>query len=161
MKIILILLCIVCTLSGCATLDYETIGDDLLQIPEKTPCEMAVTLPKDAVQISYHETGKFYCCDGYEMTMEILPAGDISQTLEDLTGYSQDCLTVLETGTAELYRYECTWVTAGEGSDQVGRTVILDDGNFHYCISLMSRAEDAGSLQETWQELLKSFALQS
>ena len=161
MKIVICILCLVLMLSGCQILDFETISDDLLlpQIVEAS--NMTVDLPADAKQISYNGTGKLYCCDGYEMTMEILPSGDLSKTIQELTGYSKDCLTVLETGTGELDRYECSWIAAGEGSDQVGRTVILDDGNYHYTISVMASAEDAGSLQEAWQELLRSFALQS
>ena len=161
MKIIICVLCLVLLLSGCSSLDFETISDNLLPPQEIPASKMTVDLPEDAIQISYHETGRLYCCDGYELTMEILPSGDLSQTIRELTGYPQDCLTVLETGTGELDRYECSWIAAGEGSDQVGRTVILDDGNYHYAISVTASADDAGSLQQVWQELLRSFALQS
>ena len=161
MKIIVCVLCLVLLLSGCKTLDFETISDQFIPLQETSASKMTVALPEDAIQISYHETGRLYCCDGYDMTMEILPSGDISQTIRELTGYSQDCLTVLETGSGELDRYECSWIAAGEGSDQVGRTVILDDGNYHYAISVTACAEDAGSLQQVWQELLKSLSIQS
>ena len=39
---------------------------------------------------------------------------------------------------------------------QVGNAVILDDGNFHYAVSVMADADQAAKLEDTWQHILDS-----
>jgi len=41
----------------------------------------------------------------------------------------------------------------------VGRVLVLDDGKFHYCVSIMAMAADAGDCMEDWNEVLQSVAL--
>jgi VCBS repeat-containing protein len=62
----------------------------------------------------------------------------------------------MHTKQAETDRYESVWSAVGEGEDQVGRLVILDDGNYHYAVTVMAPAETAGELTKTWQKLLNS-----
>ena len=56
-------------------------------------------------------------------------------------------------------RYECVWVAAGEEEQQVGRMAILDDGNYHYCMTAMADEGDVLQLRDTWQALFDSFIL--
>ena len=119
-------------------------------------------LPEDAcAQVMKTEQGTLYFCEGYEIMVQTMTSGDMDATLKALTGYKRESLTLLETGVDSWERYECVWTSAGEAGDQVGRAVIIDDGNYHYCLSVMAHAQDAGSLQESWQELFSSFSLQS
>ena len=56
-------------------------------------------------------------------------------------------------------RYDCVWTAAGEGEDQVGRACILDDGSFHYVVSVMAGQSRSGELQPVWQDIFDSFRL--
>ena len=90
--------------------------------------------------------------------METLSSGDINETLRQLTGFESDELTVMETAQMGLNRYECVWTAAGEGGDVVGCAAILDDGSYHYCVTVMGNAENGVKLQETYRQLLAGFS---
>ena len=70
-------------------------------------------------------------------------------------------LTVVKTGTTGNLRYECVWTSAGEGGDAVGRAAVIDDGSYHYCLTVMATEEEAPQLRNTWQALFDSFTLSS
>lgn len=147
-------------LTGCSAREtFEHIGDDYLQ---ETPVkqQMLCALPEDAsaqtVQSAY---GQLYFCDGYEITMQTLPAGDLDRTLRELTGYGKENLTVMETGLTSAARYDCVWTAAGEGGDMVGRAAVLDDGNYHYCMTVMASQSEAAELRDEWKALFDSFKL--
>ena len=91
---------------------------------------------------------------------ETLEAGDIGKTVKSVTGYPSESMTVLETSVSEVKRYECAWTAVTETGDIVGRAVILDDGSYHYVLSVMAPAQEAGSLHSTWDELFASYTLQ-
>lgn len=163
MKRILILCLLVFTLTGCGAVEtFETIGDIYQPLASPEPAAVNLLLPDDAAAPVFNgQSGKLYFCEGYEIAVETLEAGDLNRTVTALTGYSEDSLTLLKKDSPQGLRYECAWSAAGEGGDQVGRAVILDDGSYHYCLSLTALADDAGSLQECWQEITSSFQLSS
>lgn len=158
-----IIIALLFILTGCSTVPtFEGVDDVYAPQVQVEPRKTALTIPKDASAWVMENGGnKLYFCDGYEIMVETLVAGDLNKTLQELTGYSKDALTILETGTSEIERYECVWSASGEAGDQVGRTVILDDGNYHYCLSMTANAGESGSLQQVWQEIAGSFGLQS
>lgn len=148
-------------LTGCSQPeDFETMADTYEE-PEILPAESIwVQLPEEAAVNTVQTDGaQLYLCDGYTLELQTLPAGNMQATLRSVTGYEPDRLTVMERRQGELDRYECVWVAAGEGGDQVGRTAILDDGRYHYVLTLMTDAQLAGELAETWQVILDSFDL--
>ena len=163
MKRILILCFFLFIHTGCAAQEtFETVSDVLGPEPNPEPAAVEFLMPEDAAAPVFHsDGGRLYFCDGYEIMVETLESGDLNRTVATLTGFDADSLTILQTGNNQAQRYECVWTAAGEGGDQVGRTVILDDGSYHYCISFTALATDAGSLQETWQEIASSFQLSS
>ena len=55
--------------------------------------------------------------------------------------------------------YECVWTSAGEGGFQTARAKILDDGVWHYCLTVFAPAENVSSLQADWQSIFDSFGL--
>lgn len=160
MKILCVLLGAILLLTGCAAAEtFETIADVYgeQQMPE--PRQVVLNIPKDAAeQAIVGACGTLYLCDGFEITVETHAAGDINATLRHLTGFESDELTVMETAQLGLSRYECVWTAAGEGGDTVGRAAVLDDGNYHYCVTVMASAENTGKLQETWNDLLSNFS---
>jgi hypothetical protein len=154
-KCVMLLLCAL-LLCGCRSADtFETLGDDHLQSVLQQQKKVQLTLEQGAVPVQ-GETGTVYFCDGYEVSVEVWKAGNISGTLQTLTGFGADDLMVIETSASGFVRYECIWVSTGEGGDQVGRVVVLDDGVYHYCITFQALADDAPALQLTWQQILDS-----
>ena len=134
-KAVSIALCAV-LLCGCSASEtFETVDDEYVQSVIQQQKAVSLTLEPGAVAIQA-EAGTIYLCDGYDLCVEIRPSGNLSAS--------------------ELTRYESVWVSAGEGGDQVGRTVVLDDGLYHYCITFTAPAADAAALQATWQQILSS-----
>ena len=163
MKKVWIVILLALVLSGCSAADtFETIGDAYDAVQVATPLKLTFTAPADAAAPVMHgENGTLYFCDGYEIMVQTLSGGDLNRSLRSLTGYDADALTVMKTEMGNMVRYECAWISAGEAGDHIGRTVIIDDGQFHYSLSVMAPAEEAGSLQESWQELFSSVEIQS
>lgn len=162
MKKLWIVMALILTMCGCTAPTFETMNDVHAPQQERIPQKTAFQIPNDAAaQVMESDNGRLYFCDGYEIMVETLAAGDLNRTVQTLTGYGADALTIMETSVAQINRYECVWTAVGEAGDQVGRAVILDDGSYHYCMSVMAAAQEAGSLQETWEALLRSFSVQS
>ena len=158
--VISLLLCIL-LLTGCGSAPvFEGMEDVYAPQTQPQPKELQLTLPKDAAaQTLSGETGKLYFCDGYELSLETLPSGDLNSTLQLLTGYGRDLLTIMETGTSTEKRFETVWVAAGEDSDRVGRLLVIDDGSYHYCVSVMADVSEAGALQKSWEALFSGVVL--
>lgn len=154
MKKCLVIVVVLLLLTGCAAQDvFETVSD---VYAEETlqPKQISLAVPEGTAITGGN--GTLYLCDDYEITVQTLSGGDLNTTFRFLTGFPLDSLTVLETAQTGMDRYECVWTCAGEGGDNVGRAVVLDDGSFHYCVTVMTASENAGKLQENWQELLGS-----
>lgn len=164
MKKILIAVALVLFLSGCGAQEtFETVSD-VVDMPVMAQAQqIELKLPKDAAAASMENpnAGKIYLCDGYTLTVQTMEAGDLDRTLRQLTGYGRQQLTIMETRQGKTKRYESVWTAAGEGGDQVGRAVILDDGNYHYAVTVMADFSTAGELTPVWQELLASAKLVS
>lgn len=156
-----IILALMLLLTGCqAVPTFETLGNVYAhqEVPEQRT--FSLELPAEAAaQTMTGETGTIYFCDGYEIVLEILSAGDINGTVQTLSGFDADALTVMQTKSSDHNCYECAWTSAGEAGFQVARTKILDDGVWHYCLTVFAPADNAGELQKTWQQLFDSFGL--
>lgn len=149
-------------LSGCATTQTsETVADEILQPAVSTQREVILTLPSGASKevMESEDGGRLYFCDGYTMTVQILTGGDLNRSLESLCGYSADALTVLQTQDGAWKRQEWIWVSAGEGGEQLGRGALLDDGSYHYCLTVMADASEAGVLEAEWDAVFASFGI--
>ena len=148
-------------LSGCSAREtFETLGNVWEQEGQVSCKELLFDLPADASTAVFSESGGIWFCDGYEITKETLSGGDIGRSVQQITGYSMDSLTCIETASGQVQRLECAWTAAGEDGDQVCRAVILDDGVYHYVLTVMAPAEEAGSVQEAWQAIFASVRLQ-
>lgn len=149
-------------LAGCSEpKSFETMSDHYYEPDLPAAAQISLALPEDAA-VSVMEnplTGSIYLCDGYSVTVQTLSAGDLDGTLRDTTGFSREKLLVMEREEHGNRRYECVWAAAGEGEDQVGRAVVLDDGSYHYVLTVMAGADRAGDLAETWQQIIDSFSL--
>ena len=148
-------------LTGCgAPVDYETMADVYVQAELPMPAELLVALPPDAaVMTGADGSSKIWLCDGYTVTAQTLASGDLDATLRSVTGFGREQLSLVELQSGTLRRWEWVWTCAGEGGDQVCRGVILDDGAYHYVLSLQTDAQLAGELSEAWREIVGSFSL--
>lgn len=162
MKKLLLILCFMVALTGCGAQDtMETIADDNAAQVMAQVQQVHVSLPEEAsvATMENADAGKLYLCDGYVVTVQTMEAGDLDKTLRQCTGFSRKQLTVMETVKNEIKRYDCVWSAAGEGGDQVARAAILDDGSYHYVVTVMADFASAGDLSKTWQEILDSITL--
>lgn len=148
-------------LSGCAAEDtFETVADEWAQSVIATAAEIKLTLPEEAAApTTQTESGTLYQCDGYDIQLHTLEAGNLDATLQIVTGYGREALTVLQTRSGVLKRYDLVWSCLGEAGEQVGRACILDDGNYHYVLSTLGDARRMEEFTETWEELFSSYSL--
>ena len=128
--------------------------------PANDKQRIQLSLPEEAAaQTVVGNQGTIYFCDGYEIVLETFAAGDLNGTVRSLTGFDAEQLTVMQTKRDGYTCYECVWTSAGETGFQTGRTKILDDGAWHYSLTVLAPAESAGAMQAQWQQLFESFGL--
>lgn len=164
MKRMLLMILCAWALAGCAGPEtYETMTDLYYAPPLPEPAEIALWLPENGTLsvLENEETGTIYLCDGYSVSVQTLASGDMDATLSAVTGYDKANLHGIGWQRDGLSRYECAWASAGEGGDQVGRTVVLDDGIYHYAVTVMGQAELAGSMSDTWMAITDSVGLRT
>ncbi len=160
MKKVWIVLLVAVFLAGCAAAPtFENVEDVYGPQDHPSAKSIMVQVPKGA-QVMESAAGTLYLCDGFEIVVQTMAGGDMDETIRSVTGFGEDTLTVLETGTSELARYECAWSAAGEAGQSVARAVVLDDGNYHYCLTLMANSDKVGQLARQWQDILNSFGVE-
>ena len=162
MKKCWICLLFVLMLVGCGSVEtFETVDDEVIQPVMATARELSLALPdSSAAQAMQSEDGsKLYFCDGYVLTVQTLNGGDMERTAKDLCGFGTDSLRMVETVNGEYKRRDWVWTAAGEGGDNIGRTAVLDDGHYHYCVTVMADAGAAGDLESQWNTLFSSLCL--
>lgn len=159
MKQYCLLLILPLLLCGCGAEEtFETVSDEIVSPVMAQPKEISVRLPDDAVSpVLESDTRQIYISEDYEITVEILSSGDLDATVHTLSGYGKDQLTLVETGESGAKRYDFVWVSAGEQGERLGRGVILDDGKYHYCMSVLRDAD--GDSQTVWSEVFASFTV--
>ena len=164
MKKCFILVLVILLLAGCGAQEtFETLSDAYIQPVSAPAWQMLLDVPQDAgvTVLQGEDAGRIYLCDGYTVTVQTMESGDLQKTLRTLTGYEKEELTLMQTLQDGAKRYECVWVSAGEGENQVGRLCLLDDGNYTYAVTAMAGESKAGELMKVWQELFDSFRLVS
>lgn len=127
------------------------------------PAAVSLELPREAALAVFEKDSseKLYFCDGYEIAVQTLTGGDLEKTLRTVTGFTKDRLTLMETEQGALRRYDCVWSAAGETEQRVGRTAILDDGAYHYAVTVMADESKAAPLSECWNALFRSLTLET
>lgn len=148
-------------LCGCGVQrTMETISDELIQPVMAQPAAISVDLPGEAALPAMEsDAGRIYLCKDYEICVQTLEGGNLNATVRNLSGMDKEQLTILETEDDGLTRYEFVWAAAGEKGDRVGRAAILDDGNYHYCLSLLRDEAATESSQISWDQIFSSFTL--
>ncbi|MDO5401759.1 MAG: hypothetical protein Q4F17_12455 [Eubacteriales bacterium] len=161
MKKFVMLLLFVGLLSGCAAQEtFETVSDPEVEVLAARPAELSVRLPDGAVApVLEGELEQVYTAEDYEIILQTLPAGDLDRTVRTLSGYDREKLTVMETQKGSVTRYDFVWTSAGEQGDRLGRAAVLDDGQYHYCLSVLRDTETKQNTQIVWSDVFESFEL--
>lgn len=148
-------------LTGCAAEEtFETVADEPVQPVMAQPGQILVELPDGVVAPTMEsDSGTLYLSQDYEIMIQTLEGGDLAATIQSVSGYSKEDLTVMETEQDGLKRYEFVWATAGEEGDWLGRAVILDDGSYHYVMTVLRDADAAEDTQVVWSRVFGSFTL--
>ena len=161
MKKCLLLLMMTAMLTACAAKDtFETVSDEQLLPAMAQPKHISVSLPGEtALPVMENDNGRVYVTNDYEIVLQIMEAGDLQQTMEILSGHSMEDLTVMETFSDGISRYEFVWASLGEGGDLTGRGVILDDNDYHYCMSVLRSTDGEEKSQINWDQVFSSFCV--
>lgn len=149
-------------LTGCSSAEtFETVGDDVYLPAMAQMRQISLEVPDTAMVQAMEDdrTQKLYLCENYVLTVQTFESGDLNKTVKELCGYSLDGLQLMQTQNGDLKRADWVWTCAGEGGDQVGRALVLDDGSYHYCLTAMADAAEAGAMEDQWNRIFTSFAL--
>lgn len=161
MKVLVSILLLVVMLSACSSPVYETMGGVVHVGSENhTPRSILLEIPQDAALLTASGTDTLYTCDGYTMSLQNLPSGDLSATIRTLSGYDPELLTIIESSCGDHKRYDWVWVAAGEGGDVLCRAAVLDDGKFHYSLCVTAESNEIADLSQEWNTLFSSFCLE-
>lgn len=163
MKKMLLVMVMALVLAGCGgeeTAVFETVGQVSYE-PSELPAAgvISVDIPEQATAeaMAGEDGAQVYAWEEYEVRVETLEAGDLDRTIQTLTGFSKEDLTVMEQKKGDLKLYQTVWSAAGEEGIRLGRAMIADDGNYHYCVSLLSPEESDS--QQVYDRLVSSFAV--
>lgn len=161
MKKCCLILWMMVLLTGCGAEEtFETVADELVLPVMAQPKSISVQLPGEtALPVIENDNGRVYVCNDYEIVLQTLEAGDLHRTMQTLSGMDPEDLTVMETFSDGVSRYEFVWAAAGETGDQTGRAVILNDGDFHYCMSVLWDADSGEKSHVNWNQVFSSFTL--
>lgn len=148
-------------LSGCGAQEtMETVSDEILQPVSAEIRQIYLELPSEAASPTVESgSDRLYQCETYEIYVQTLEGGDLNATIQTLSGYDRDNLTVMQTRKDGYDCYKFVWASAGEAGDVVGRGMILSDGSYHYCVSVLGDAACAAENQVHWDSLFDSFTL--
>ena len=147
--------------AGCgAEQTVETVADEAVVQVSAKPREIYAALPDDTVLPAMEsDGGTMYFCKDYDISVQTMESGDLRKTVEQVSGYSMEDLTIMETAVSDYIRYDFVWSAAGELGQQVCKACILDDGSYHYVLAVMGNADTAGEYGEIWNGILDSFCL--
>lgn len=148
-------------LTGCGKEEtLETISDAYVEPVSAQPGKISVELPDDVVAPVMDSTSEqVYLCSGYEIIIETKVGGDLNDTIQTICGYDKKDVTIMTTQDGDAQRHEFVWASAGEEGERIGRAVILDDGNYHYCMSILRDADTTEGSQIVWGNVFNSFHL--
>lgn len=149
-------------LAGCGgEKTMETVSD-----VEDTPVVSAeqrvlLQLPKElsAPVLQSEKTGTLYICDDYSVTVQTVASGDLNATIRNATGMNKEDLQIMQTEERGIKRYRWVWATGGESGVQVGRGCVLDDGHYHYVLTVLADEGAVSRVQSVWKEIFGSFRL--
>ena len=161
MKRICLFLLAMMLLTGCGSKEvYETVTDELVVAASAQPREIRFDLAQEPVMPAMEtDAGQLYLCGDFDVMLQTMESGDLNSTVYQVSGFAPEELTLIQTGTGEVEKYEFVWSAATDEGQQIGRCTILDDGYFHYALSATVDAGLIEEYQEIWNGIFESFEL--
>ena len=141
MKKIVWILAVVLCFAGCADMTepvMETVADGIVEPVAAEPSAVSVWVPENAAVQTMAGEGECYTWGENELRVQTFEGGDIRSTLLAVTGMDPERLTVMEYERDGVQLYQTVWSATSEEGITLGRCMVADDGNYHYCISLLS-----------------------
>lgn len=139
----------------------ETVSDTEDTPVVATMQRVLLQLPKELSTpvLQSEKTGTLYVCDDYSVTVQTVDAGDLNATIRNATGMNREDLQIMQTEEKGIKRYRWVWSTGGENGVQVGRGCVLDDGHYHYVLTVLADEDAVSKVQSVWKEIFGSFRL--
>ena len=161
MKRVCLILLVMMLLTGCGRAEvYETVSDEPAVAVSVEPREILFDLAQDPILPAMEsDSGTLYLCGDFDVAVQTLQSGDLQRTVYEVSGFLPEELTLIQTGSGEVDKYEFVWSSATDSGQQIGRATILDDGNYHYILSATVDAELMEEYQEIWNGIFESFKL--
>lgn len=161
MKVMMILLMTLLILTGCSQAQmYETITDEPVAAVSAQPREIRFDLAQEPVLPAMEsDGGQLYLCGDFDVMIQTLDSGDLNDTVFRVSGFTPEELTLIQTASGDVDKYEFVWTSVTEEGHVIGRATILDDGNYHYALSTTVDAELIEEYQEIWNGIFESFEL--
>lgn len=161
MKVIVILLMMLLVLTGCSPAQvYETVTDELAVPVAAQPREIRFDLAQEPILPAMEsDGGQLYLCGDFDVMVQTLESGDLNDTVYRVSGFLPEELTLIQTGSGDVDKYEFVWTSVTEEGHQIGRATVLDDGSYHYALSATVDAELIEEYQEIWNGIFESFEL--
>lgn len=161
MKRMIVLMTVLGLLSGCGAAEtYELVTDEPVQQVSAQPREMHFFLAEEtAMPVMETDSGKLYLCGEYDVMSQIFDGGDLERTIRQVSGFSPEDLTVIQTESKDVKKTEFVWTSAAEEGHRICRATVLDDGNYHYVLSATVPAEKIEEYQEIWNGIFETFEL--
>lgn len=158
-KMVWVLAAVLC-FSGCASITQpvmETVADEIVEQVKAESKTIAVWLPEEAAAQTVADGIECYTWDETELRIQTVAGGDIRATLRMLTGLDPEHLTVMEYERDGVQLYQTVWSCTSEDGVSLGRCMVADDGNYHYCITMVS--PDHAQVGETYAQICASLDL--
>ena len=161
MKKQLLTMVLALVLCGCsAEQTFETVTDEPVLTASAQPREILLTLPEETLLPAMEtDNGTLYLCDGYDVIVQTLESGNLDATIRQVSGFSKEDLTVIQTAAGEYTCYEFVWSAATDLGQQVGRAMILEDADYHYAICAVAPEKDAEEYQQIWNGIFDSVTI--
>lgn len=161
MKVMMILLMTLLLLTGCSQAQvYETVTDEPVAAVSAQPREIRFDLAQEPVLPAMEsDGGQLYLCGDFDVMIQTLDSGDLNDTVFRVSGFTPEELTLIQTASGDVDKYEFVWTAVTEEGHMIGRATILDDGNYHYTLSATVDAELIEEYQEIWNGIFESFEL--
>ena len=161
MKRICLFLLAMMLLTGCGSKEvYETVTDELAVAASAQPREVRFDLAQEPVLPAMEsDSGTLYICGDFDVSVQTYPSGDLKSTVFEVSGFYPEDLTVIQTASGDVDKYEFVWTGATDVGQIIGRATILDDRNYHYVMTATVDAALMEEYQEIWNGIFESFEL--
>lgn len=142
-------------LAGCGSETFETVDDEVVRgVIGYTP-RVAIEVEEGAMVLET-EGGTIYLCDGYDVSLQVFPSGNLENTAKEICGLESNQLNMVQSVREGWNCYTWVWCAMGENGELVGRCTVFDDGVYHYCISFLADAGDSQALIPAWNAIVDS-----